>query len=109
MTAHSQNKGSEDKLWTDALGSSPARDFERMVFSREPAIVKRERENGLRMWTKYDPTTFTEKEYEIVPGMWDHEHCSVCWHKVSEGEPFWQNSQKHILCVSCYAAFEKRS
>jgi len=109
MTADSQNKDSEEKLWTDALGGSPARDFVRKVFSCEPAMVKRELEHGMRMWAKYDPATYTEKEYEIVPGMWDHEHCSVCWHKILEGKPFWQNSQDHILCVSCNATFQKRS
>lgn len=71
-------------------------------------MVKKESVNGHRMWTEYDPDTFSEAEYEIVPGMWDHEHCAICWKRVQEGDPFWQNSEKHILCPSCHARFQKR-
>jgi hypothetical protein len=95
--------------WRDALGDTPARDFRRRIFSCSPAMVKKQPVNGHRMWTEYDPATFSDAEYDIVPGMWDHEHCSVCGEKIQEGDTFWQNSQKLILCLTCYAKFQKRA
>jgi hypothetical protein len=90
------------------LETAPARDFTSQIFSSAPAMVKKEPVNGLRIWTKYDPATFSDSEYEIVPGMWDHEHCSICWKKIQEGAPYWQNSQKHILCNACHDTFQRR-
>ena len=109
MSTQPTEEESDEKQWRDALGNSPARDFTLQIFSCKPAMVKKEPVNGHRMWTQYDSSKFSEKEYEIVPGMWDHEHCSICWMKISEGDPFWQNSAKHILCPSCHAKFEKRA
>ena len=98
----------DDKHWSDALGSSPARDFTSRLFTCKPAMVKKELVNGHREWTEYDPARFTPEEYEIVPGMWDHEHCAVCWQKIEEGDTYWENSHKDILCPACHAAFQNR-
>jgi hypothetical protein len=97
----------DEQVWRDALGNAPARDFASRVFVSKPAMVKKEPVNGHRMWTEYDPAKFSEEEYEMVPGMWDHEHCRVCWQKIQEGDTYWQNSQRQILCPSCYETFQK--
>ena len=105
-TADDQDRN--EKIWRDALGSSPARDFTSRVFACKPAMVKKTLVNGHRMWTEYDPSKFSAEEYEIVPGMWDHEHCAICSAKIREGDSYWQNSEWHILCPRCHDTFEKR-
>lgn len=103
------NEGiSEDQWWVHALGTSPAPDFTPRVFSVKPAMVKKEPVNGHRMWTEYDPEKFSEVEYDVVPGMWDHEHCAICYAKIQEGDAYWQNSQRQILCPDCHAKFLQR-
>ncbi len=99
---------SEEQWWVHALGAAPMRDFTSRVFTRKPAMVKKEPVNGHRMWTEYDPTRFSEEEYDLVPGMWDHEHCAICFAKIQEGDTYWQNSRRQILCPSCHEKFEKR-
>ncbi len=98
-----------DQYWRDALGESPARDFKHQIFACRSAMVKKKPVNGHRMWTEFDPTTFSDAEYDIVPGMWDHEHCCVCWDSIKQNDSYFENSQKRILCPNCYEAFTKNS
>jgi hypothetical protein len=98
----------DDKHWQDALGSAPVLDFTSRVFTCKAAMVKKEPVNGHRIWTEYDPATFSEEEYEIIPGMWDHEHCAVCWARIQESDQYWENSERQILCPKCHAALQKR-
>ena len=72
-------------------------------------MVKKVTVNGHRMWTQYDPAKFSKAEYDIFEGMWDHEHCAVCWQKIQTGDPYWQNSQNFILCPVCHEKFQTRS
>ena len=99
---------SEEQWWVHALGTAPVRDFTLRVFSVKPAMVKKEPVNGHRMWTEYDSAKYSEADYDLVPGMWDHEHCAICFGKIQEGDTYFQNSQKHILCPSCYKKFQER-
>jgi hypothetical protein len=99
---------SDEQWWVHALGRAPARDFTSHVFIPKAAMVSKQPVNGHRMWTEYDATKFTEEEYEIVPGMWDHEHCAICFADIREGDTYFQNSQRRILCPDCRAKFEKR-
>jgi hypothetical protein len=108
MGSGAQNDKRDDGLWWDGLGDSPARDFVRKEFACSAAMVKRTPEHGRRMWTKYDADNFSDAEYEIVPGLWDHEHCTVCWLKIQKGDAFWQNSEDHVLCEGCYELFKNR-
>ncbi len=82
-------------------------DFALLTFAKSPAMVKREPVNGHRMWTKFDPAEFNERGCELVPDMWDHEHCRICWLSIQDGDGFWENSEKHILCLECYEEFRR--
>ena len=45
---------------------------------------------------------------EIVPGGWDHEHCSLCWRKISlfPGDgPAGYTEGEEWLCRPCYTAY----
>lgn len=41
---------------------------------------------------------------EVRPGGWDHEHCVICWAKISlsENTNFRKSSQDHKVCLDCY-------
>jgi hypothetical protein len=108
MTARTPEEEYEEQNWRDALGTAPKRDFTQRVFACTPAMVKKELVKGARMWSQYDPAKFTKEEYDIVEGMWDHEHCAVCWHRILTGDTYWQNSQNFILCPGCHEKFQKR-
>jgi|GEM_PF-3913907 len=90
MSARTPEEEVEEKNWRDALGTAPERDFTRRSFVCAPAMVKKELVNGHRTWSPYDPSKFSKEEYDLVEGMWDHEHCAVCWQKIQAGDPYWQ-------------------
>src|SRR4029450_8153374 len=95
-----------DPKFADPLGTSPLLDFAERVFASSPAMVKKEPVNGHRMWTKFDESRYNATEYDIVAGMWDHEHCSVCYERIADGDRYWENSESHILCPQCYEEFQ---
>ena len=38
-----------------------------------------------------------------VPGQSDHDHCDICWGKITEDCPtFFQNSAEDVVCPECY-------
>lgn len=108
MTTRTPEEEYEERQWRDALGAAPKRDFVQRAFACTPAMVKKELVNGHRMWSQYDPAKFTKEEYDIVDGMWDHEHCAICYAKIKTGDAYWQNSQNFILCPVCHEKFQKR-
>ena len=71
-------------------------------------MVKKDPVNGHRMWTPFDAATFSKEEYDVVEGMWDHEHCAVCGERIESGNLYWLNSQNFILCPACHEVFQKR-
>jgi len=44
--------------------------------------------------------------WELVEDGWDHEHCDVCWAKITDGMLYWPNVDPdagHVdLCDACY-------
>lgn len=72
-------------------------------------MVKKETVNGCRVWREYDPDEYTKEQYELVPDLWDHEHCAICSKRIVRGEPYFENSQRHILCPDCHSDFLRRS
>jgi hypothetical protein len=83
--------------------------FVRRVFSPYPALWATkpvEGEGG--EWHVSKPYTGKPSdpaESELREGGWDHEHCDVCWAKVTDGTWYWPNVNPdggHVdLCESC--------
>jgi hypothetical protein len=96
-----------DPHFVEALGSNPILDFCHHVFSPSPAMVQKELVNGHRMWRKFEEGEYNAEKYDIVPGMWDREHCSVCSSRIVEGNRYWENSEAHVLCPDCYERFRE--
>ena len=84
------------------------RDFVQRTFSVRPALVAKEPVNGHRMWKDYHGEPYDKSKFDLVEGMWDHEHCSVCWFSIKEGFTYWENAKRiKLLCDACYEAFTK--
>lgn len=41
---------------------------------------------------------------EEIPGGWDHEHCAICWAKISQHEKpvFMESSEDDCVCLDCF-------
>jgi len=83
--------------------------FEQRIFSTHAALVSRDLVNGHRMWKEYDGGPFDESKFELAAGMWDHEHCSVCFFAIKDGFTYWRNAgEVELLCDACYEAFSRQ-
>lgn len=96
-----------DRKFAEPLGERPLLDFTARIFVVGPAMVRKRPVNGHRLWTRLDPERFNEDDYEIVEGKWDHEDCVVCWTRISPGDEYWENSERHVLCAACHAELQK--
>lgn len=39
----------------------------------------------------------------IIPGGWDHEHCSICWTHIDPGDRYFYHAElDEFLCVACF-------
>jgi len=84
------------------------RHFEQRTFSARPALVARQLINGHRQSKDYHGGPYDASLYDMVPGMWDHDHCSVCFFRIEEGFTYWENHRRIILlCNACYEVFTK--
>ena len=84
------------------------RQFEQRTFSSRPALVSKERVTGLRNWKDYHGEPYDESKFNLVEGMWDHEHCCICWFSIKDGYTYWGNEGRiNLLCDACYEAITK--
>jgi hypothetical protein len=93
--------------------------FARRVFATYPCLWAKKpmdndklpppsRESGGE-WHVSKPYTgepFDPEEWELREGGWDHEHCKVCWAKITDGMSYWLNIDPHFgpfdLCEACF-------
>jgi len=47
------------------------------------------------------------RQGKVISGGWDHEHCRICWEKISEStQPFGYHDQdEDWVCESCYEKY----
>jgi hypothetical protein len=59
---------------------------------------------GGALWTPYHGEPYDPAVYKLVEGGWDHEHCSVCWAKISDGDRYWKSDgpDEIELCPDCH-------
>jgi len=82
------------------------RHFEQRAFSSRPALVAKEPAEGLRMWKDFHGEPYDGSKFELVEGMWDHDHCSVCWFSIKDGYTYWEDDNRvKLLCDACHEAF----
>lgn len=91
--------------------------FEHRVFQTYPSLRAKEpfpndamppesREGEWYASQRYTGESFDPEKWEVEDGGWDHEHCDVCWAKVTDGMYYWPNvdpNAGHVdLCETCY-------
>jgi hypothetical protein len=92
------------RIWDETADKT----FRQTAFCPSAALVSRELVNGHRMWRPYDGSEYDDKEYELVEGMWDHEHCSICRFRIVAGNTYWFNQRRmRLLCDECHDHFDK--
>ncbi|MGA2177012.1 MAG: hypothetical protein ABSH38_18715 [Verrucomicrobiota bacterium] len=98
----------DDEYYRKAFAQIRDRHFEQRTFSSRPALVAKEPLNGHRMWKDYHGEQYDKSEFDLVEGMWDHEHCSVCWFTIKDGYTYWENDRRiKLLCDACHEAFTR--
>ncbi len=79
------------------------RRFVYRVFQTYPSLRLRHPQGGLNNWKPYNGELFDNEVWELVPGGWDHEHCTLCFAKVTDGMSYWANTGSvAILCDYCH-------
>ena len=65
---------------------------------------------GGRMWRIATDADRHRTDGRIVPGGWDHEHCDICWAKVSESNQrgAYVDDRDHWLCEMCHSMYVQR-
>lgn len=80
--------------------------FVQKSFRSYPCLVMIEplNEEGGSLWKPYRGGPYDSDVYELIEGGWDHEHCDVCYARITDGDLYWTNDgPEHVdLCLSCY-------
>jgi len=97
----------DDAYYANAFAEIGDRHFEQRTFSSRPALVAKEPVNGQRMWRDYHGEPYDSSKFDLVEGMWDHDHCSVCWFSIKDGHTYWENHKRIKLCDACHEAFAR--
>lgn len=98
----------DDDYYRKEFAEIADRAFVQRSFASRAALVAKKPVNGCRVWADYHGQAYDESEYELVEGMWDHDHCSICWFRITDGFTYWENSGRiKLLCDACYEAFAK--
>lgn len=100
----------EPEITPEQLASFRRCTFARRVFASYPSLRAKEPldgEDGTWYASKpYDGEPFDPEVYELMEGGWDHEHCDVCWAKVTDGMAYWPNVSPDAgqvdLCEACH-------
>ena len=76
--------------------------FRQIVFHSRPALFNKK--EGL--CEAYDGGEYDKAKFDLVEGMWDHEHCNICGFSIREDYTCWVNTNNvNILCDECYDHF----
>src|ERR1700753_3458615 len=98
----------DDEYYRKEFAALKERKFEQRVFSARPALVSKEPVNGHRMWKDYHGEPFDSNQFDLVEGMWDHDHCGICWFTIVNGFTYWESDGRiKLLCDACYEAFSR--
>ena len=99
-----RNDGYYRCTWEETINKT----FAQILFFPYPSLVHRELVNGHRSWKPYYGGEYDNEKYDLVKDMWDHEHCSICKFKITEGNTYWYNEGRiRLLCDECYDYYSK--
>jgi len=81
------------------------KEFRQMVFHPLPALVDKIN----RRWRAYMGGEYDKERFDVVDGMWNHEHCDICNFSVDENYTYWVNRDGNILCDECHDHFVQQN
>jgi hypothetical protein len=98
---------SNDACFREAFAGIRDPNFVQRTFLTRPALIAKEPVNGHRMSKDYHGGPYDQSKFDLVEGVWDHDHCSVCWFKIRDGHTYWENGRRiKLLCDACHEVFE---
>ena len=92
--------------WQEAIVEDRSRRWELQRFQPSDAILFPDA-TGAVMRQKI-PDESTPPKSQLVSGGWEHEHCALCWQKISEqrsDEGAGYSDGRDWLCTTCYEKF----
>jgi hypothetical protein len=96
----------QDQDWSyydQQMAEVSDRQFIRHTFHEYPSLRSKHPQAGWFVSKPYKGDPFNDSEWTLLPGGWDHEHCSLCFEKVTEGMNYWANANEvTILCERCH-------
>ncbi len=82
--------------------------FAQVIFKSIDALELIERPNNNRVCKAYHGGRYDKSKYKLVTGLWDHEHCSICYSTIMTGNSYWISAnKKEFLCDECYDFYIK--
>ncbi len=82
--------------------------FVQRTFVTRSALVARALVNGCRVTKDYHGEHYDPELYDLVPGTWDHEHCSVCLFTICDDHTYWENGERiKLLCDACHEVYQR--
>ena len=77
--------------------------FVQTTFYVLPSLRALRPEGGWICSKPYNGEGFDASAWEVVPGGWDHEHCTLCFAKIVDGMTYWANAGEVVsLCDRCF-------
>ena len=95
-----------DEYYRIGLDQITDRAFVQLTFSPGPALVEKKPPPGHQAWREYIGQAFDPEEFDLVPNLWDHQHCIVCDFTINPGHTYWRNGQDLIVCDVCHEYVE---
>lgn len=82
------------------------KEFTPFIFTSIPALRLKDPVDKHRMVKPYKGGDYDKKKYDLIEGMWDHEHCCICFFKILPGYTYWSNADEiDLLCDECHDFF----
>jgi len=73
--------------------------FRQIVFQSQPALFNKKE----GVCQAYNGGEYDKTKFDLVDGMWDHEHCDICGFSIREDYTCWVNTNNvNMLCDECY-------
>ena len=83
------------------------RQFTQRTFHVYPSLRAKRPVDGWIQSKPYHGEQFDETDWSLTPGGWDHEHCFLCYARISDGMTYWANDREvNILCDYCHKHYE---
>jgi hypothetical protein len=84
------------------------RQFAQKTFYSYPSLRAKKPDNeGWYVSKPYHGEEFDDTCWTLIPGGWDHEHCSLCYCDITDGMTYWSNDREVvILCDYCHEHYQ---